>query len=87
MNIADKTVTAHELLDLVKKAVEVDPWDEHLAGNPIARTLWGPGQCIDVHRKLIIERVEKLLGLKPEMLPSTPEANPLPATPERTRGS
>ena len=56
--------TEQEVLKLVKEAVKVDPWEEHLAGNPTARVLEGPGRCVEVHRKLVMEKLHKALASK-----------------------
>lgn len=37
-----------------RMAASLDPWEEHLARNPIAATLSSPGQCVEVKNKLIL---------------------------------
>ena len=39
-----------------RSAAAIDPWKEHLAGNPIAAKLTNPGQCVEVKNKLILSQ-------------------------------
>jgi hypothetical protein len=36
-----------------KQAMALDPWKEHLAGNPIASVLSTPAQCVEIKNRLI----------------------------------
>ena len=42
-----------EHIVMLLEVLNTDPWNEHLAGNPIAKELGCPGQCVEVMKNLV----------------------------------